>query len=749
MGKDWLYWVGGGGGGSGSSSSNSSSSSTTTKSCGGRSMKKGRLEGNHTQASSGCMSAVFQLFDFHHFQFPLHHHHQVPPFHPPSSHLPDKPITGVEAPRNSLEMEEPYTTSFPSSTMKGEQPFLIPMGIQVKTRTDDLSSEFSSSPSSKTPNLVARLMGLDILPPADTCSTSSSTCVPALKSSHPHMTSRIRSNSVGSRNFFDTEIIGTRSLPETPRISSARRSDVEYHHRLSLQINKENAGVADDLSTRRRDQILRQEDHDHQSISPGGRYARQIVKQVKEKVSRRAAGVDITNTVRNREIKGRRDDDNDDGDHDHVVLLKVKKPSKGCDRVENEFSISPRLRSHSPKLSSQMPLSASVNANAQPVRVPVKQKSQAAVSPIPLQDSDQKHKKIISASHDQSLLKKQATNSNVHRNYKQEEPFVRSSTNRANLLEKKSKKTPLSSELLLNTNVVPTLFPVKKDYPSSSSAVKLPQKTAHGSDTVSSSKNGPLLSSNTSQVTYCKQEANKQTPTVQDLITRFNNSNGAGAGGAAFHYIARILKRTGIDKNTPLSFAHWYSPSHPLNPCIFDHLEISFPIPTSTIAVTTTTTTTTISIDSLLNHRCNRKLVFQLVDEILVEISKPFYLNFKPWGSSSVPSNRSILGSELIEKICTKIDSFPSADCQVLEDIDALIENDLGGSELKGSTALEEEGEAIVEEIEEEIVESLVHEMAVGVLLFGMGARWGTRADLGHVGTRDGILFGGCGATFT
>lgn len=97
-----------------------------------------------------------------------------------------------------------------------------------------------------------------------------------------------------------------------------------------------------------------------------------------------------------------------------------------------------------------------------------------------------------------------------------------------------------------------------------------------------------------------------------------------------------------------------------------------------------------------------------------MEISKP-YVSLNPWGSW-VRFGHSIHGSELIEKICAKIRSFPSADCQVLEDIDALIENDLGRSELRGAVALEEEGEAIVAELEEDLVESLVHEMTMGAL---------------------------------
>lgn len=61
MGKEW-YWGGrsskGGGGGGGVGGGGADRDAT----------------------SSGCMSAVFQFFDFHQFQFALHHHQ--PSFNP-------------------------------------------------------------------------------------------------------------------------------------------------------------------------------------------------------------------------------------------------------------------------------------------------------------------------------------------------------------------------------------------------------------------------------------------------------------------------------------------------------------------------------------------------------------------------------------------------------------------------------------------------------------------------------------------
>lgn len=64
-------------------------------------------------------------------------------------------------------------------------------------------------------------------------------------------------------------------------------------------------------------------------------------------------------------------------------------------------------------------------------------------------------------------------------------------------------------------------------------------------------------------------------------------------------------------------------------------------------------------------------------------------------------------GEGLIDALCSKIQDFPSANCQVLEDIDALIERDM---KIGGSVFFEEEVESIVCEIEREIMEEVLHD---------------------------------------
>lgn len=66
MGRDWS-WLGGGGGKKKSSSKSKKDIKTTTP-------PSSSPDGN-TATAAGCMSAVFNIFDLQHLQFPINHHH--------------------------------------------------------------------------------------------------------------------------------------------------------------------------------------------------------------------------------------------------------------------------------------------------------------------------------------------------------------------------------------------------------------------------------------------------------------------------------------------------------------------------------------------------------------------------------------------------------------------------------------------------------------------------------------------------
>ncbi|KAK6118048.1 hypothetical protein DH2020_048213 [Rehmannia glutinosa] len=576
--------------------------------------------------SAGCMCAVFQLFDLNNFQSPnLNHQHN--------------PSDNFHSNINPFLQEEATTTSKENSSI--------------------------NSPGTKTPTLVARLMGLDLLPECNSPSISSSSPKPKIKS-------RLHQRK-SSRSFFDDDSsIGARSLPETPRISSARRSDVEYH-RHSLQLNKENIN--------------------EENISPGS-YARHFVKQVKDNVSRRV-GLDITNTNRNREHHRR--------DENLILLKPTKKNPKILSRFEGEISpdskkCSPRFNNkNKPIINSgtKSPRVSLSSENHQPQGIvnPLKPKADGDIIPI-LQEQKQQlydSKKFGSSGKcGSSRLKKLPHQASDHgiRN-KKEEPLL----SKANLTEKKSKRTPLLSDILNVSGQ--TLLQVKKD--PSPPPTKLPQKQV--SDALSS-KRSTQLSSKPSHSYKQLQLHPKNVP--QDTTNGCATALPGGASAEYGVYIQRILKRAGIiDKINPFTLVKWQNRSHPIDPSIFHHLELFHP-------------TTTISAggggrNTILSRRCNRKLIFQLVDELLDEILRPRF-NLKFWICEDDHN------SPLVDELCKKIDSFPAANCLVLEDIDSLIDKDLRKSQLNGGFV---EEESVVCEIEGEILELLVRE---AVVVMGGGA---------------------------
>lgn len=383
-----------------------------------------------------------------------------------------------------------------------------------RTRTDhDISSECSSSSpaGTKTPTLVARLMGLDLLPENNNSPriSTSTNCNNNQMTHHPSGSKnrrRFSSFESSDTNYITT---GTLSLPETPRISLARRSDVEqqqhhHHHRLSLQINKENMGDAFEFSdssstssvgrkmSRYNRRNIYEQENENQTRSPGY-YARQIVKQVKESVSRKV-GHDITNTIR-------RKDDQLTAKYDQVVLLKPKKSHENDDdfRPSKQAtpSCSPRFRflepknstctstkHHSPRFSPLSPLPES--STLLPAKIVTKPKPQ---------EKQLVHQKTIQKRRGEKFAAKKPLQACDAIRSKKEELFVRPAavTSKSNFSDKKSKlKTPLSNQLV-KTSTVPTILPSRKDSSPSPTKLRIKQVLLMFFTSISSILSVPLL----------------------------------------------------------------------------------------------------------------------------------------------------------------------------------------------------------------------------------------------------------------
>ncbi|KAE9618264.1 hypothetical protein Lalb_Chr02g0140881 [Lupinus albus] len=692
MGKDSWYW----------------SVSRSSKSKGGRTVETPEIP-------SGCMCSLFQSFHFHPFHFSINNQQQ-PSSNTSSHNIPQHLLTvlkGGEAPRNSLESED-ENLKIPNIRVKTS-------GASTRARggnLSDISSEIISSPGTKTPTLVARLMGLDLLPDAvhssSSSSPSSSISTPNQQGHNPnHMHHHLKQrqhiqlmkhrNSTGSYNNACTN----HSLHDTPR-----SSDVE-HRRLSLQINKENMDLdLPQFSFSKRK--CNDENYNYSSRSPSN-YARQIVKQVKESVSRKV-GLDITNSVKSREqereefvnqlrlkkslkksvksidesIPGKYSSQTQSPRHSRFIDTKNKPSTKPSSPLTpKDQNTIPKPQPPSPVVNNEAPVSRVLTKAIKPQTLPEQELEKQNPAP--------EYKKISKEKFSSRINKPQQTSPTRK---KQEETFVIRpplSSSRANDMKNKSKRThPLPSNVLNNLNTtVPNLLPVKMKTDPSPPATNIPQKQV-------AERRVPK---GRTELCSCWSEKYKQeahTPSVRGRVTNDENKpNGVSTiteEGQEFHYISTILTRTTIAPHKHLNF-QWFSLSHPLDPSIFDQLEL-YPSYNSIFSYPGNYKDSTFKQNRQLGQRCNRRLLFDLVDELLSEIVvKPKWCNYDD-------------GMLLLERVWKKVGSFPRAKCEVLGDIDRLVDMNEGEGE-------REREEGLMAEIEGNILETLVHEtvtVMVGVV---------------------------------
>ncbi|XP_010536503.1 PREDICTED: uncharacterized protein LOC104811493 [Tarenaya hassleriana] len=653
MGRNWYRLgggngvkdVNGGGGGGGDGRGREVSSYNST-----RKIRRHESRNTHSRnAASGCMAALFQFLDFHHFYFPSHHHH------PTIDSLPEHP-KGLQPPRNSLELtEEPPF----SSTCKDRDREIvnIPMGIRVKTDAGDSrlklrplametsfsSSKMGTSPGTKTPSLVARLMGLDLLPDHINLNHSS----PGLHAMSSH---RTKSRLPAHKLSLNGKTTGTRSVPESPRVSSARKSDFDIH-RLSLQLNKENKH--EEFGFSRPKELTREEE----SQSPRD-YAKQILNQIKERVITRRVGMDITSTVKNREAEpGRKD-----------CELRRNSPISCSPRdrfpeKENKPSINQRDLSPSMARTDQIPQHHKIPPRVEESLKRVKHQQVRSIK---------RYKEENGETMSNPISKRPSLTSGGIRNKQEEIFFMTSRNSKADCYnhQRNKKKTHVLNDL---TNIsAPSTVPVKKI---PSPATKLPQKQSRGPER--SSK--PLIRFNQ---TYKHKEILLQVarnPDLDETTAIAATSTATGGTKVENEYATRILSYTGItDTDSPVSSAKLSSERYPLDLSIFRSLEHSGQ-----------------RMSGSLSLPCNRRLLFDLVNEIMVGILNPH-----------TKHRRNYNGSELVRKICLSIENYTRPSFPNPEEIDTLFSGNLPETK----KAEEGEGEGIVAEIEREIVDALMEE---------------------------------------
>ena len=123
MGREWLYKASGGGDRNTGDKSPSAKTATTK-----HVKQKARREKNNS--FSGCMSAIFSVFDIQNHQFRLHYPAFISESTINNSSRTNIDLRGVEAPRNSLESPESMidvARSSSSSKVKEEANLYIPV----------------------------------------------------------------------------------------------------------------------------------------------------------------------------------------------------------------------------------------------------------------------------------------------------------------------------------------------------------------------------------------------------------------------------------------------------------------------------------------------------------------------------------------------------------------------------------------------------------------------------------------------
>ncbi|KAI3918097.1 hypothetical protein MKX01_041417, partial [Papaver californicum] len=589
------------------------------------------------------------------------------------------------------------------------------IGIRVHTKVgtkeghpEFSSSESSNSPCIKTPSLVARLMGLDS-PLSDQSPTppSSTSSIPG-KSIKTHRRYQYLQESINGRGGGGGGL-DSRSLSDTSRISSARKSDVYFDpSRLSLQINKENDQESDYFSSRSSiDSVAslnslilkkklaarkRGESNETENVTRSpSHYARQIVKQVKESVSRKM-GRDITNitaTTRKSSVEP-----------ELVTVIKPKRPSSrlnrnggdgggggGNDQDSISSSCSPHLRFLETKNVNNKSVVSSTPSSTTPRAVSVLRQDQCDS----LKDSPRLVSKASSISSPKPLplppplpkpttitASKQSSKLNLPKHQTMEK-CKKASCER--FTQRKGKSSLPTNKSSLNLSAHKKCN--KKSISPSPSSSPLPEDE---NNIVISTKS--VIHSNSTSF----------------LVRYDNHRQREDKLSAEFRYVSRILKCTGIESDTVVSITRWFSPSHPLDPSMFNHLEDFY-------------NSSTNYSSGHHQNRSNRRLLFNLVDEILVDILRP-YLNMKPWMNTTmnnylIKKKKLMRGDQLLKEICLQIQKSPCANCVILQDIDALIEKDLPHNANLRTVPVLEEGESIVCEIERDILDSLVHELAL------------------------------------
>lgn len=162
----------------------------------------------------------------------------------------------------------------------------------------------------------------------------------------------------------------------------------------------------------------------------------------------------------------------------------------------------------------------------------------------------------------------------------------------------------------------------------------------------------------------------------------------------------------------PSRVAKRYSPSLPIDPIVFHQLEVELPVDDSKYH------------SSTMRYRWNRKLLFHLVEELLSDLLNCTGRSIRPGYHDEYTASKNSydLGSgvQLLGRLWRQIEMIPSANCQYLGDIDALVAIDMPVNNIRELThhpAVVDQASDLAAEVEREILDELIGETAASLSL--------------------------------
>ncbi|CAN6485164.1 unnamed protein product [Victoria cruziana] len=736
-----------------------------------RSMRKERREGGIV----GCMSGVLQLFDFHLRGAIDCTGSPISQASAPSrsDDLAFCCTAGIEAPRNSLEVLPDANSGSPPQLRShrllhghGDEIDDIPIAFEIFTRSESARDWTQPDTRRKRRSVVARLMGLDVLPDYAENGTAvrrggeeerrknSVRVKPVNDSGRGNGDAdfqRLKETKLKERNREFRAVEGTvrqelqplccRSLPESPRISSARRSDVE--RRLSLQIQKENippfvnVNYVDSCSL---GSLLRASssstmNSDTRKTSPRlvlSSNSPRVGKTREEKAQPRPSGTPPCSP----RLKNRGSQENSNAAASTTTIITVvaaaatttvAKPSLPRNkRTYPPQSTEPRSKSNG--LGGG--INNSINGKPKSEGLSLLRERSDAIARVQRQDRApsprirESYVKVADRSNgdamrkgqrpicEQALLKAHSVISATKDSPRQlrtsaaseSSPLPRSRRRTAAAVsdirqDRGSVTTDLCNHLMHHDHSDKERC---MDPPPSPSLSSPP---AHHDSPSSSSLSSFLSSSATTS------SASSSYASSSSSFSREKNE----AFFLVYPYIKTIFEMMGVGSNSRVSLLNWHSPSHPLDPAIFIRLDAFHHRRHDDSA----------AMDGRMpNTRSNKKLIFHLVDELLKERLK-LHMGIAPWMTmmksppSRWPPIKVARGGQLLEAVWADVRGFPSADCKIVHDVDVLVANDvLTGhhSSPINDSGSEASAEAVLFRIGREISDELVAEVVADFL---------------------------------